>query len=344
MTGGHDVDVLVVGGGPVGLAASISARMQGLSVAVIEPREPAIDKACGEGLMPGAIPLLARLGVKAPGRPIVGISYRSRTLHVEHRFTDGTGLGVRRTTLSAALSGRADQLGVERHLGRVREVRQDSTGVEANGIRARYLVGADGLHSTVRQLIGVDLGAPADGRRFGLRRHFYVEPWSDFVEVHWTPRIEAYVTPVAEDTVGVAILGAAGTNFDEALAAIPELAHRLAGRRPASSLRGAGPFRQRTRRRSSGRVLLVGDASGYVDAITGEGLRVGLDQAEAAVACIAAGRPGYYERAWRSCTRDFRAITTGLVAAATSPLRGGIVPLAASAPFLFSGIVERLAR
>ena len=58
-----DVDVLVVGGGPVGLAAAIEARLAGLSVVVVEPRVGAIDKACGEGLMPGTLTALARVGV-----------------------------------------------------------------------------------------------------------------------------------------------------------------------------------------------------------------------------------------------------------------------------------------
>jgi flavin-dependent dehydrogenase len=345
----HDADVLVVGGGPVGLAAAIEARLRGLTVALVEPRESAIDKACGEGLMPGAVPAFARLGVHPTGRPLRGVAYhdaspRGRGRHVEHRFRSGEGLGVRRTTLSTALGRRADELGVERCSGRVESIRQDAEGVTAAGVRARYLLGADGLHSTVRDLIGVDRGLPVRGRRFGQRRHFHVEPWSDLIEVHWTADVEAYVTPVADDTVGIAILGAQGTRFEEALRTVPALAERVVGAAPASSVRGAGPFRQRTTRRSWGRVMLVGDASGYVDAITGEGIRVGLAQAEAAIDCIVAGRPGYYEREWSQRTREFRTLTAGLVAAATSPLRRGIVPLAVAVPPVFAGAVERLAR
>ena len=99
-----------------------------------------------------------------------------------------------------------------------------------------------------------------------------------------------------------------------------------------------------TAARTAGRVLLAGDASGYVDAITGEGLRLGLDQARLAVAAVAADDPARYEREWRRSTRDFRVLTDGLVRAASSPLRGAIVPAASRLPGLYGAIVERLAR
>jgi len=341
-----DVDVLVAGGGPVGLAAAIEARLAGLSVAVVEPRDGAVDKACGEGLMPGALPLLARLGVDPAGMPLRGVSYRSQGRRGEHRadhrFSGGAGRGVRRTVLQAALVERAAELGVQRVVGKVGAVSQDASSVTAAGIRSSWLLGCDGLHSTVRREIGVQR-PPARGRRFGLRQHFRVEPWSDLIEVHWSAGVEAYVTPVDTRTVGVALLGRQGMDFARELAAIDALAF-LGGAEAASPLRGAGALRQGTTRRTAGRVLLVGDASGYVDAITGEGLRLGFAQATAAVAAVVAGRPDGYEREWTRITRDFRLLTGGLVAAAGSPLRPAIVPLAAALPRVYGGVVERLAR
>ncbi|MEO6943211.1 MAG: FAD-dependent monooxygenase [Lacisediminihabitans sp.] len=356
------VDVLVVGGGPVGLAAAIGARMRGLSSAVVEPRDSPIDKACGEGLMPGAVTALARLGVVPPDHPIRGIGYRSANRQVDHLFEDragdatgnrtqgaagdgavgGAGMGVRRTVLQSALTERARELGVRFVVSKVAALEQDADGVTAADIRARYLIAADGLHSTVRSLLGV-AKRPATGRRCGLRQHFRVEPWSDLVEVHWTPTVEAYVTPVGDDVVGVALLGRQGMEYAGSLRAIPALASRLEGTAAASTLRGAGPFRQRTRHRRVGRVLLVGDSSGYVDAITGEGIRGGLAQAEAAIDCIAADDVAGYEQAWSRCTRDFRILTAGLVTLADSPLRPAIVPLAAALPGVFGAVVERLA-
>lgn len=337
-----DTEVVVVGGGPVGLAAAIEARLAGRDVVVVEPRAGAIDKACGEGLMPGTLRALHRLGADPAGHRIDGISYRSPGRHVDHPFRSGSGRGVRRTTLHAALRARADELGVPVVAGRVTAVEQNQHHVRAGGVSGRWLLACDGLHSTVRRLVGLEATDRGGRRRFGLRRHYAVAPWTDLVEVHWSAAAEAYVTPVADDVVGVALLGPPGMTFDAVLAGFPELRARLAGAAPAGGVRGAGPLRQRAVRRTEGRVRLVGDASGYVDALTGEGLRVGLAQARAAVATL--DDPQAYERAWVQVTRDYRLITGGLVAWATSPLRRGIVPVAAGIPPLFGAIVERLAR
>jgi len=338
------IDVLVVGGGPVGLVAAIEARLAGLSVTIIEPRDEAIDKACGEGLMPGALPLLARLGVDPPGMPLRGVSYRQGARVADYRFASGEGRGVRRLALHGALAERAEALGVTRVTGRVDAVTQTTHDVTAGGLTARWLLACDGLHSTVRRATGLDVTVAHRNRRYGFRQHFAVEPWSDLIEVHWSRDVEAYVTPVSEGVTGVAVLGRQGTDFGSALEGIPELYERVADAAPASTLRGAGPFRQRARHPSAGRVLLVGDASGYVDAITGEGLRLGFEQARAAVESIVADDPRSYDSEWTRITRDFRVLTEGLVRAATSPARGAIVPLAAILPGVYGRVVERLAR
>lgn len=343
------VDVAVVGGGPIGLAAAIEARLAGLSVVVIEPRSSPIDKACGEGLMPGAVASLARIGVHPVGAPIAGFRYVDSRRSAEYRFAGASGLGVRRTTLHTALSERADELGVERVDARVTDVVQQSEGVTVGDVRASWVFACDGLHSTVRKLVGLERPASGrvDRRRFGLRRHYALEPWTDLVEVHWAADAEAYVTPLAGGRVGVAVLGPPHTDFGEAIARMPELSSRLQGAATVDSLRGAGPLRQRTRARSSGRVLLLGDASGYVDALTGEGIRIGLGHARAAVEAIRSGSPrpaAAYDREWARVSRDFRVITSGLLAAAQSPLRPLIVPAARALPRVFGGAVERLAR
>jgi hypothetical protein len=335
----YDADLLVVGGGPGGLATALHARRQGLSVIVAEPRATPVDKACGEGLMPGGLAELTSLGVDPAGLPFRGVAYLDEHRRAEACFRVSPGRGIRRTTLHAALAARAKEQDTEWVSTRVSSVEQDATGVTAAGVRARWLVAADGLHSSVRSAVGISAlaGTP---RRYGVRWHFSVPPWSEFVEVYWSPWGEAYVTPVEPDLVGVAVL----SRHRPDLAWFPRLAQQLgdAGRGRA---RGCGPLRQVVSRRVAGRVLLVGDAAGYEDALTGEGISLAVKQASAAVAAIVDNDPLSYEAAWRRITRDYRLLTRGLVLATASRAgRRVVVPAAGLVPRVFGRAVNTLAR
>jgi flavin-dependent dehydrogenase len=376
------IEVLVAGGGPAGLAVAIRCAMAGLPVTVAEPRPGPVDKACGEGLMPAAVERLAEIGVHPDGHPLRGIRYLDPAHRVEALFRGPGGLGVRRTTLHAALAARAAGLGIPVLPARVTGFVQDRGGVTATlrdsaavarggasaapggearagaaetRVRARYLVAADGLHSAIRRECGLD-PPPSRHPRFGLRRHYATAPWTDLVEVHWTPEAEAYVTPVSDGLVGVAVLCARDTGrrddhdggwrggFADRLAAFPSLRERLNGATAATDVRGAGPLRQDVARRTAGRVLLVGDASGYTDALTGEGIGAALAQAEVLAACLAAGRPEDYERAWRRATRKSRLLTSGLLWSRQRPLLARrIVPAAQRLPRVFTAIVNEVA-
>jgi flavin-dependent dehydrogenase len=335
-------DLIVAGGGPIGLATGLYAARAGLDVVVREPRDGPIDKACGEGLMPGAVADLTDLGVPLHGQPITGIRYVDERHQVEAAFRSGPGRGVRRTTLHEALADRLKEVGVVVERRRVDSVVQVGGHVLVDGEPTRYLVAADGLHSPVRRLLGLDRPEPGR-RRHGLRCHVAQPPWTSYVEVHWARDAEAYVTPVGDDQIGVALLTDRVASFEDLLEGFPLLRQQLTG--PRSKVLGAGPLRQRTGGRSAGRVLLVGDAAGYVDALTGEGIAVGLGQARAAVAAITASRPERYARAARRLGWRHDLLTrTLLEATAYAPVRRRIVPLAQRAPWLFSAAVNQLAR
>ncbi|MGY4712402.1 NAD(P)/FAD-dependent oxidoreductase [Mycolicibacterium sp. CBM1] len=336
------IDLLVAGGGPAGLVTALHAARAGMSVTVLERRAVPVDKACGEGLMPHTVAHLRDLGIAPYGKPFRGITYLDSGHRVEAPFRAGSGLGVRRTTLHAALSEAAQAAGVDVVHTDIGPVDQDATSVRCAGLQARYLAAADGLHSPIRRSLGLSL--PSRGtRRWGIRRHVHTAPWSDCVEVYWGDGAEAYVTPVADDCVGVAILTSKQGSFESRLTEFPELSARLQGR-PLGPQRAAGPLRQRVSNRTAGRVMLVGDAAGYVDALTGEGLGIAFGGAELVVGCVLADRPGDYDRHWRRMSRRYRLLTAGLLHAVESPLlRRRIVPAAAALPLAFNGIVNLLA-
>lgn len=333
------VDYAVVGAGPAGLAVGIEAALAGRSAIVLERRGGALDKACGEGLMPAAVRRLAAMGVSLPAggfQPFRGIRYVDADLSAEADFVDGPGWGVRRTVLSEALLRRAAALGVEVRRGvEARGFVETGAGVRLDTghgtIDARWLVGADGLHGTVRRGAGIAERRGAR-RRYGMRRHIAVAPWSGHVEVHWQDGVEAYVTPVAPGAVGVAFLWSADdgspAEFDAFLDRFPALAARLGsagralpgGAMPADRTRGAGPFAIDVRPAARGRVLLVGDAAGYVDAITGEGIGIAFAAAAALVhaTTLGSGAADYAARLVRLARRH-RLCTRALLAIADRP-------------------------
>ncbi|MFI9542600.1 NAD(P)/FAD-dependent oxidoreductase [Streptomyces sp. NPDC052016] len=345
MSGCHDL--LIAGGGPAGLATALHAVRAGLDTVVAEPRRAPVDKACGEGLMPGAVRALTALGLEIPGHLIRGIRYVQGPRRVEAAFRHGPGLGARRTGLHTALHGAVVDAGVPVLPLRVEEVRQDATGVTVpgTGLRARWLVAADGLHSPVRRSLKLERTPRSTGTpRYGLRRHYAVPPWSPYVEVHWGAYAEAYVTPLGPALVGVALLTSRRAPFTTQLASFPELAARLPPEAAVTAVRGAGPLRQRARTRVHGRVLLVGDAAGYIDALTGEGLSLALTGAKALVANVCRGTPSRYETDWRRATRRHRLLTDLLVRARQQPaLAPHIMPTAERAPRLFAAVVNALA-
>jgi flavin-dependent dehydrogenase len=336
------IDLLVVGAGPAGLATALYGARAGLEVVVVERRDGVLDKACGEGMMPHTLAHMDRLGIDVSGRPLRGISYVDGNRRVDAPFRAGVGRGVRRTALHTALWRATEAAGVKLVHGELGPLSQNADSVSAGGFQARYLAAADGLHSPIRMELG--LSQPDSGpRRWGIRRHVEIAPWTDSVEVHWAPGAEAYVTPVADDCVGIAILSSGRGGFDGHFEQFGQLRDRAHGH-PHGRDRAAGPLRQRVRDRAAGRVLLVGDAAGYIDALTGEGMGLAFGAAELLVNCVASNRPQDYDRQWRKLTRRYRLLTAALVGATARPaIRSHLVGAAAALPRVFAGAVNQLA-
>ena len=276
-------DVLILGGGPAGLASAIALRQKGIDCLVVEAMGPAIDKGCAEGLMPDALSSLRKLGLnitEQQGHPFRGIRFNNHQHHVHADFPNGTGIGVRRTKLHGLIADRAREAGVSvSWSSRARLLDSRSALVNGKKISFRYLVGADGQASGVRRWAGLG-HVQRESVRFGFRRHYNIAPWSEYVEVHWGAPGQVYVTPVAADSVCVVFITRnpklAQGDF---LKAFPAVAEKLQGVPAMSTLRGGISANRKLRCVANKSVALIGDASGSPDAITGEGLAVSFRQA-----------------------------------------------------------------
>lgn len=273
----------MIGGGPAGLAAAIAARQKGFRVVVADGAIPPIDKACGEGFLPDGVAALERLGIKIPADEVwafCGIRFWSGDRSAEARFPEACcGLAIRRTSLHRALSQRAEQLGAKLFWGTA------VTGISAGGVRvgnrqvrARWILGADGANSRVRRWAGLD--RPRPRLRYAFRQHFRIAPWTDHMEVYWSERCQGYATAVSRDQVCVALASRdPKLRLQDGLNSLPALRERLKGVEIVSRERGAPTGNWHFPHVWKRNVALIGDASGTVDAITGEGIGLAFRQA-----------------------------------------------------------------
>jgi flavin-dependent dehydrogenase len=345
----NPVDVFITGGGPAGLATAVAARSHGLSVVVADGAVPPIDKPCGEGLMPDGVEALRQLGITIPADesyPFRGIRFVSDGIKAEAAFPHGTAFGIRRTHLHRVLLDHATACGV-RMLWQAAVTGLHWEGVLVAGelVRARWVVGADGSSSRVRGWANLDQhkvdALRKKNLRFAFRRHYRVTPWTDFMELHWGRNCQIYATPVGREEVCVAMISRSPKlRLEEALGEFPELSARFQDAEHTSNERGAITVMRRLRRVYRGRTVLVGDASGGVDAITGEGLCLAFRQAALLGECLASGDLARYQKGHRRLIRRPAFMARLMLFMAKHPhLRQRTMQVFQSGPGSFAGML-----
>ena len=337
------VDVLIVGGGPAGLATAIAASRKGLRAEVLDCRTPPIDKTCGEGILPSAIAALGTLGVRIDslGFPFTSFRFADERSSVSAPISRGGGIGVRRRDLHRLLIERAEAEGASLQWGtRISAI--EAGGVWLRGAFRRYLwlIGADGQHSAVRKFAGLDSRGQVR-RRFGFRQHFGAAPWSDGVEVHWRNGVQLIATPTGFEEICVVVLSRdPRMRVERALEQFPEIARRLRGAAALSRETGTTTCLSRARAAVRGNVALVGDASCTMDGISGHGLSLAFEEALALADALQRENLAEYQAAHVRITKLPVRMTKLLLALDSSPgLRRTALRILARHPRLFSKLI-----
>jgi len=340
----QETEVFVIGGGPAGLAAAIASRDKGLRVTVADWSRPPIEKPCGEGLMPDSLDALRQLGVTIGSEhcfPFSGIRFLAPGVSVSASFPSGCGLGMRRPVLHQLLADRAAETGVQ-FLWGARVSGISSEGVVVNGelVRSRWIVAADGQNSNVRRWADLD-AFHTYKRRFGFRRHYRVTPWSDCVEIYWGSGFQFYITPVGPREVCTVLISRdRHLRIDQALEGCADLKKRLQSAVPASAEQGAVSLSCRFKQVVRGRVALIGDASGSVDAVTGEGMCLAFQQAVKLADGLAAGDLSMYAAGHRRLMRrPFFMADTMLLLDRFPGLRDRAIHALSANPAIFSTLL-----
>ncbi|MEO6804633.1 MAG: NAD(P)/FAD-dependent oxidoreductase [Edaphobacter sp.] len=356
-------DVLIVGGGPAGLACAIAAARRCLHVEVIDAMQPPIDKACGEGLTPSSLEALLSIGFTNLDRTLcetdshllrgirfLGDATSSHSATAEAAFPRSPGRGIRRTVLHQLLVDHALSLGVRFHwensvqsITPADKAAHKTILVHTNRqtLRASYLIGADGPRSRVATWAGLTADS-IHSRRIGLRQHYTIAPWTDFVEVYWSNFGQAYVTPNSSGEVCVAFIANKKIpSLEQALGQFPRLARRLATSQPHGPARGSITLGRKLHRVATPNIALVGDASGSVDAVTGEGLALCFRQAAALALALKADDLALYQHAHRRIQRLPTLMSRSLLLMDRSPrLRDLTLNTFQRSPWLFERLLQ----
>ena len=350
MSGHGEIDVLVVGAGPAGSSAAWHLAREGAHVVVLDRARFPREKPCAEYLSPEASRILSAMGAleaceAAGAAHLAGMVIRApngkrirgefAAAHGFRAFRD-RGLALRRPVLDTILLERARAAGAEVREGQqVISVLRDSRGAVcgvrvrpqdghaergevAHDIRARLVIGADGLRSTIARRMGVARHALGP-RRLAFIGHFHgVEGMTDFGEMHVEREGYAGFADVGHGLTNVAVVvprasvrenvaGNASAFLAQWIAARPHLAPRMAHAERATPVRVTGPFAVHASRAWGRGVALVGDAADFFDPFTGEGIYAALRGGELlapyALASLAAERPRDADAALRAYDR-----------------------------------------
>jgi geranylgeranyl reductase family protein len=310
-----DCDVLVVGAGPAGSALATALAGNGRDVLLVESRSHPRPKACAEYASPRIVEELRRLGLddgswQGDALALAGMRVIHGPEAVDIRYQDGTGprmaWGLERTAFDAALAAyavsRRARL-MERTVFEDLSWRDGSvagatlrTADGRRSVRCRWLVGADGARSRVAQRLGVERWVTAP-RRLGMVAHYEGIPeLAGSGEMHVGPGWYVGLAPLAGGRLNVGMAlpmnghapRAGEDRFQAAIDGIPAVAARLEGRSRLTPIRGASPIGHRVARAAGRGWLLIGDAAGFIDPFTGEGIYRALRSARAAAEALAA--------------------------------------------------------
>ncbi len=310
--------VVIIGGGPCGLVAAILLSKIIKEVVVLEKEKFPVDKVCGEGLMPRAVDFLKDenildqnfLNDKNNYYYFEGINFAHQNICLEGKFPKNSrGMGIKRTVLSQLLFNKARDSGVViKTSSKVVDIKtgvrpfvtfmtEQSVSNNSNVmsiIEADLVLLCDGHSSLLKQKLEIkrQLLYPQILKRkgefplrLGAREHYTIRPWSNKVEVLWGDGIEAYITPLSSDKIGITWLFNAkqmkpGSDSEIFLKYFPSLKEKLKNAISLNDFLVFGPMGLKSNRGSLGKICLLGDSFSFYDGITGEGLASAFNECQ----------------------------------------------------------------